>query len=352
MIRYLTVHAKYCCGVDLHKEKMYACIMDKTGKVHLHCNMKTNFETFLLHIEPFLPDLIVGVESMFCYYWLFDKCTEAGIPFYLGHAYYMKAVHGGKTKNDRLDSQQIANLMRTNYFPLAYAYPKQMRGTRDLLRRRSRYVYQRGEGYRHIKNVFAQQGIADITLTQLKNQGNRRKLIYRFKEPDLQHIIEADFDFIEFSTEIILKLERQIRRQAKIHDRKAFNLLMTIPGVGEILALTILYEMHNLNRFKSVQQFSSYCRLVRCERESAGKRSKGGNPKIGNPYLKYAFTQIIIVAQRSSPVIDKYYQRLVSKFGKFRARTIIAHKFAVAVYFMLKNGKGFDENQFVQTTMK
>lgn len=351
-MRYLTVNSKYYCGIDLHKEKMYACIMDKTGNIYLHRNMKTTFETFLVHIEPFLPDLIVGVESMFCYYWLFDQCTEADIPFYLGHAYYMKAVHGGKTKNDRLDSKQIANLMRTHYFPLAYPYPKAMRGTRDLLRRRCRYVYQRGEAYRHIKNVFAQQGITDITLTQLKNQENRRKLVSRFNEPDLQHLIEADFDFIQFSTEIILKLERQIRSQAKIHDRKAFNLLMTIPGVGEVLALIILYEMHNLARFKSVQQFSSYCRLVRCERQSAGKRSKGGNPKIGNPYLKYAFTQIIVVAQRVSPVINKYYQRLVSKFGKSRARTIIAHKFAIAVYFMLKNSQTFDEKRFVQTTMK
>jgi len=265
-MRYLTVNSKYYCGIDLHKEKMYACIMDRAGKVYLHRNMKTSFETFLLHVEPFLPDLIVGVESMFCYYWLFDKCTEARIPFYLGHAYYMKAVHGGKTKNDRLDSKQIANLMRTNYFPLAYPYPKEMRGTRDLLRRRCRYVYQRGEAYRHIENVFAQQGITDIKLSQLKNQKNRRTLVSRFKEPDLQHLVEADFDFIEFSTEIILKLERQIRKQAKIHDRKAFNVS------GHSKAAT---DGHfKTGHFQGIIAYLSSCTIRR--RKNNGKRTENG----------------------------------------------------------------------------
>jgi transposase len=289
-MKLLNVDSQYYCGIDLHKEKMYACIMDQSGQIHLHQNMSTDFDTFLDHVQPYLPDMIVGVESLFCYYWLFDQCREHNIPFYLGHAYYMKSVHGGKTKNDKLDSQAIADLLRSNHFPLAYPYPKEMRGTRDLLRRRHRFVAQRAECYRHIQNVFAQQGIHGITLSHIKNTENARELIYKFKEPALQYMIKADLDFIEATTAIIRPLEIQIKTQARHHDRKAYNLLMSVNGIGELLGLIILYEIHNIKRFNSVQRFSSYCRLVRCERTSAGKRSKGGNPKIGNPYLKYAFT--------------------------------------------------------------
>lgn len=349
---YLKVLAQYYCGIDLHKERMYVCIMDQLGNILLHENMKTDFDYFLSRVKDFLPNMIVGVESLFCYYWLFDRCQEHHIPFYLGHAYYMKSVHGGKTKNDKLDSKEIAHLLRTNHFPLAYAYSKEMRGTRDLLRRRHRFVTQRAEAYRHIQNVFTQQGIHGISLTDIKDKATRRNLIDRFEERDLQLMIKSDLDLIDATSEIITELEIQITRQAKHHDHKAYNLLMSVNGIGELTALIILYEIHHITRFESVQQFSSYCRLVRCQRESDGKRAKGGNPKIGNAYLKYAFTQIIGHAQKTSPVINKFYQRLCSKFGKQRARTIIAHKFAVAVYFMLRSGKAFDEFQFVQTSMK
>jgi transposase len=351
-MNFLKVESKYYCGIDLHKERMYVCVMDQSRNILLHQNMRTKFDDFHSAVNDFLPDLIVGVESLFCYYWLFDKCREHNIPFYLGHAYYMKSVHGGKTKNDKLDSQEIANLLRSDHFPLAYAYPKEMRGTRDLLRRRQRLVNQRAEAYRHIQMVFTQQGIDGIVLKDVKDKENRRELVYRFKERDLQLMIKADLDLIDATSEIIGELEIQIKRQAKLHDHKAYNLLMSVDGIGELTALTILYEIHHIGRFESVQQFSSYCRLVRCQRESDTKRSKGGNPKIGNAYLKCAFTQIISHAQRTSPAIDKLYQRLCSKFDKKRARTIIAHKFAIAVYFMLKSGKVFDEHRFAQTSMK
>ncbi len=136
-MRLLRVVSKYYCGIDLHKERMYICVIDQMGNILLHRNMRTDFQTFLRFVQPFLPNMIVGVESLFCYYWLF---------------------HGGKTKNDKIDSKAIADLLRSSHFPLAYPYPKEMRGARDLLRRRRRLVAQRAECYRHIQNVFTQQG--------------------------------------------------------------------------------------------------------------------------------------------------------------------------------------------------
>ncbi len=113
-----------------------------------------------------------------------------------------------------------------------------------------------------------------------------------------------------------------------------------------MLAMTILYEIHTVDRFKSASHLSSYARLVKVERTSVGKKTGGGNNKIGNPHLKWAFTEIIMVAQQYSEPIHKYYEKLKSKHGLGKAKTLIAHKFAVAVYHMLKNGQAFDEKRF------
>ncbi|MBZ0181716.1 MAG: IS110 family transposase [Melioribacteraceae bacterium] len=118
------------------------------------------------------------------------------------------------------------------------------------------------------------------------------------------------------------------------------------------MSLVILYEIGKISRIESAQKFSSYCRLVKCERESGGKKYHGRNQKIGNPYLKWAIGEIIIHARRTSPTIDKYYERLINKASKKRAKSIMNHKFGVAIYYILKNKQGFDEKRFIQTEME
>ncbi|MDW7681921.1 MAG: transposase, partial [bacterium] len=162
----------------------------------------------------------------------------------------------------------------------------------------------------------------------------------------------CDLDLMEALDPIINTLEKKIRAQAKNHNAKAFSILQTTPGIGDILALTVLYEMHTVYRFPSVQNFSSYCRVLRCERTSNGKATGAGNSKIGNPYLKWAFDQIIIKAQSQSPLIKKYYDKLIRKYGFRKARGIMGHKFAVAIYYMLKNGQAFDEQKFLSAMYK
>lgn len=351
-MKFIRIKSKYYCGIDLHLEKMYITVMDSAGKILLHSNIRCCYETFLRLIQPFLPDLAVGAESVYFYYWLYDRCQEAEIPFYLGHAYYLRCIHGGKHKNDRLDSKKLTGLMRTDFFPIGYPCPKEKRSTRDLLRRRHKNVRLRSGLYAHIRTVFAQHEIRDIDLKQLKNKKKRRELITRLSDPALQMMIESDLNHIDFLDLLIRKQEKQVLKQAKHHDQAAYDLLLTVPGIGPILALTILYEIDDPGRFKTVQKFSSYCRLVRCDRSSAGKNFGGGNARIGNAYLKWVFTSIIKTARKKSEPIGKHYQRLQSRAGAPRAKTIIAHKFAVAVYFMLKNMQAFDEERFLETTMK
>jgi transposase len=344
---YATIDSTYYCGIDLHARTMYICLMDKMGQVHIHRNLKNDFALLQHVLAPYQESVSIGVESTFNWYWLADGCHQAGIPFYLGHALYMKSIHGGKKKNDRIDSRTLADLMRTNFFPLAYAYPQRMRATRDLLRRRHRFVALRAEGYTHIQNTFAQHARLDPLQATVKSKTTRRELPGHFDDPDLSLSMHSDLDMIEALDAIIYTLEKQLATQAKHHNRKAFALLKTIPGVGKMIALTILYEIHTIERFRSAAAFSSYSRLVKVQHESAGKKTKGGNNRIGNPYLKWAFTEIILRAQVDSSAIKKYYGKLKNKHGVAKAKSVIAHKFAISAYHMLKNGCVFDERQFI-----
>ncbi len=348
-MNFLRISSRYYCGIDLHGRRLYVCVMDQAGDVLLHRPMTNDFSSLLNHLKPYLGELIIGVESTYNWYWLSDCCQEAGIPFYLGHALYMRAVHGGKKKNDKIDSKTIADLLRSGMFPGAYVYPEEMRSTRDLLRRRQHYVSIRSGCYNHIQCAANQQGIFDITSRDTRRKSERRQLIERFDDVDVALSIESDLDMIDNCDVIIARIEQQALEQANHHDPRALELLQSISGVGNILGLTMLYEIHEIKRFPSVQCFSSYSRTVKAEHTSDGKpvKAANGQHKIGNPYLKWAFDQIIIHAQQTSDNIRQYYDRLKSKFGKSKGRQRMSHKYAITAYYMLKNGEKFDETTFL-----
>jgi transposase len=153
LIQYRKIHTEFYCGVDVHPKKSYLFVLDKSGEKRLGLNLKNNFANFKESVKPFLSNLAVGCESTYAYYWLADGCRQSSIPFYLGHAMYMKAISGNKQKHDPLDARTIADLLRTSYFPEAYPYHREMRPTRSLLRRRHRLVRLRAEAFSHMQMV-------------------------------------------------------------------------------------------------------------------------------------------------------------------------------------------------------
>ena len=152
-MRFYDQQHEFYCGVDLHVKRMYLCILDREGNKRLHRNVRAKPDDFLRAIEDFREDLVVGAECMFTWYWLADLCLDEDIKFVLGHALYMKAVHGGKKKDDKIDSEKIARLMRGGTFPLSYVYPREMRATRDLVRRRMFFVRRRSDLLQHVQLV-------------------------------------------------------------------------------------------------------------------------------------------------------------------------------------------------------
>jgi transposase len=346
-MRFYTGQHQYYCGIDLHARTMYVCVLEhESGKVVVHRNLRCNPDTFLRTIEPFRDDLVVGIECIFCWYWLADLCTREDIPFVLGHALYMKAIHGGKAKNDKIDSHKIAVLLRAGAIPIAYVYPRGMRATRDLMRRRLFFVRKRSELFTHIRITFHQLNLPAPT-GQLLYPGNRTGLLEAIREPMVRASVEADLILATQLDEVIASLKRAVLRQARIEDPGTLELLQTIPGVGPILALTLLYELHDIERFARVQDFLSYARLVKSQKASAGKVLGTSGNKIGNAHLKWAFSEAAVCFLQKNPRGQRLLKRIRSKHGKGKALGILAARLGRASYYMLKRSAAFDMDRFM-----
>jgi transposase len=325
---------------------MYMCILNPEGAILLHRNMKADPVSFRAAVAPFRQDLVVAIECIFTWYWLADLCAKEDIRFVLGHALYMKAIHGGKAKNDKIDALKIATLLRGGMMPQAYAYPAEMRSTRDLLRRRMHLMRQRAELLGHVQLTNQQYNMPEIG-RKIAYRSNRDGVAERFADPVVASNVEFDLKRITFYDDLLNQIELEIVRHAKQHDANTFHLLDTIPGVGKILALVMLYEIHDIGRFATVQDFASYCRLVKPKKESAGKVYGSSGSKIGNAHLKWAFSEAAVGFLRNNPQGQAYLARLESKHGKAKALTALAHKLARAVYHMLQRQEAFDMKRFV-----
>jgi len=345
-MRFYTKTHNHYCGIDLHAKTMYLCILDKNGQILLHQNMKSCPEDFLAATQPYRDDLVVAAECMFTWYWLADLCQQEGIEFVLGHALYMKAIHGGKAKNDKVDAFKIATLLRGGNLPKAYVYPPAMRATRDLLRRRLHLVRRRGNLLAHIQNTHHQYNLASPK-AKIAYKANREGVAEAFPDPDARKSMEVDFLLIEHYDTLIRDLEGHLERRAKQHDPQAYHRLRTVPGIGKILALTILYEIHDIGRFDRVQDFLSYTRLVKCDHSSAGKKLGTGGAKIGNVHLKWAFSEAAALFLRNNHRGQKHLRRVAGRHGKAKALSILAAKLGRAVYFMLRQERAFDMGRFL-----
>jgi len=346
MRTYKTQHLHYC-GVDLHARSLFVNVLDDKGVTRLEQDIPASPAAFLDAVKPYREGLVVGCECMFAWYWLADLCERESIPFVLGHALAMKSIHGGKAKNDKLDAQKIAGLLKGGFFPMAYVYPKAKRETRDLLRRRSFFVRQRAQLIAHIQNTNSQYNLPPFS-KKLTYKGNRSaEIADRFEHPSTQLSIASDLNLIESYDEQIAALELHLVKTAKVDDPATFQFLRTIPGIGPILGLVMLYEIDTIKRFAEVGDFLSYSRLVTCTHESAGKVKGVGGRKIGNAHLKWAFSEAASLMLRSFPAAKSWMQRASKKRGAKKAHAILEAKIGRTVYHLWRKQVAFDGKKFL-----
>ncbi len=351
-MKYYTSTTEFNCGIDLHGRQMYACVMDRAGNKLVHRNIKGNdFTYFLQLVAPYRDDLTVVSECTFNWYWLADACFEEDIEFVLAHALYLKHIHGGKNKNDRIDSEKLAHLLRANLIPPAYVYPSEQRPVRALLRQRMSYVWERATLKTHLSMNQTAEGLVPAKKSGCNWDIWEERILEQYSNPLHKLAASCDLDMIRAYDSQIEKLEREILRQAKMGHSCNLQVLLSTPGIGKILAMTMLYEIDTITRFPTVKDFTSYCRLVKGSVASAGKVKGLTGGKMGNAYLRWAFGQAAVLGKGSHALLAPYAEKLIAKRGKFKGNAILANKMARAVYFMLQNGTAFDAERVIATSM-
>ena len=267
-------HAFYC-GVDLHARSMFTHILDHAGTTVFERDLPASPEAFLDAIAPFREGLVVGVECMFAWYWLADLCEDEAIAFMLGHALYMKAIHGGKAKNDRIDAGKIAGLLRGGMFPMAYVYPRAKRETRAICC---------GGAASSSANAPSSSLTSSTPTASTTSAADGQALLRRQSHattsprvspiPATQHSIQADLTLIDAFDDQIDEIERIVLKTAKIDDPVTLQFLRTIPGIGKILSLVMLYEIDQIEPFPRGRQLP-LLRSLGALRARIGRQEEG-----------------------------------------------------------------------------
>jgi transposase len=239
--------------------------------------------TILSALDPFKKDIQgVVVESTYNWYWLVDGLMDAGYRVHLANVSAIKQYEGLKQIDDKRSSLWLANLLRLNILPTGYIYPKEERPTRDLLRKRLHLVRHRTSHVLSVKNILARNLGVRMKSEEVKKL-NPSEIKTLFPDPEMRVAVAASVGLIAHLQNEIKGIEAMITRKLKI--RKEFTKLLTMPGIGQILGLTIMLEVGHIDRFPTVGDYSSYCRCVRSIRTSNGKITGYGNSKSGNKYL-------------------------------------------------------------------
>jgi len=331
-------------GLDLHSTNTYVAMIDGENKVLYKQRHRNEVPAILSALDPFKKDIQgVVVESTYNWYWLVDGLMDAGYRVHLANVSAIKQYEGLKQVDDKRSSLWLANLLRLNILPTGYIYPKEERPTRDLLRKRLQFVRQRTSQVLSVKNILARNlGIRMKTYDIKKLKVSEVKALFPDKE--MQVAVTSSVGLIQHFQEEIDRIEVIITKKFKI--RKEFARLLTVPGIGQILGLTIMLEVGHIDRFPTVGDYSSYCRCIRSIRTSNGKVTGYGNSRNGNKYLSWAYIEAAHFARRYHETIRSFYERKMARTNRIVAIKAVSHKLARASYYVMRDGVEYHQTHF------
>lgn len=330
-------------GLDLHSGNTYVGIIEKgTSRRIFEKRVRNNLEELVWTLNPYHEEIKgIAVESTFNWYWLVDGLNEAGYDcVHLANPAAIQQYKGLKYADDRHDAFWLAQMLSLGILPEGYVYPRQERPVRDLLRKRTFLVRQRTAHIISLQSMIERNTGVHMSANALR----------KVKAEDIKRILKEDhlvlmgttsLEAIAFLGKNIRNIEKTVKKEVKT--RGAFEKLHMVPGIGDILAMTIMLEVGDISRFARVGDFTSYCRCVPTGRLSNGKSKGKGNVKNGNRYLAWAFVEAAVLSLRQSPRIAGYYKRKASKTHRMVAIKTIASKLARACYYMLRDDVEFKE---------
>lgn len=330
-------------GMDLHSTNVVTQLIDEGDKVLYRKKQSCDLDQILKGLEPFKDNIEgIAVESTYNWYWLVDGLMAAGYRVHLVNTTAVKQYEGLKYTDDDSDAFWLAHLLRLGILPTGHIYPKESRGVRDLLRKRGQLVRQRTAHILSIENLYARNSGDRLSCNAIKCL-TEEQIQQHFADPNVALAIDSNRILMNALDQQIKVLEQALLKQTKLNPR--YRKLLTIDGVGEVLALTITLETGDIGRFAQVGNFTSYCRCVGSEKLSNGKKKGQGNSKNGNKYLAWAFVEAANFAIRFNEQAKRFYQRKAAKRNRVVALKAVAHKLARASYYVMRDQVPFDSTK-------
>jgi transposase len=327
-------------GIDLHSSNNYLGIIDENDKRIFGKRLDNHLPTVLSALAPFKKGLeSIVVESTYNWYWLVDGLQDQGYRLHLANPSAIRQYEGLKYTDDKWDSYWLAHMKRLGILPEGYIYPKETRPIRDLLRRRMLFVQQRTSHILSLQSMITRNLGCRMSVNKI-NKLETEDIDLMF-DSNLAFMAKNHLETVRFLQKTIKDIEYQVLSQVKL--RKQFHLLQTIPGVGKILALTIMLEVGDINRFNKVGQYSSYCRCVKSEKISNGKKKGKNNKKNGNKYLSWAYVEAANFANRYSKGARRFYQSKKAKRNVIVATKALSNKICRASYYIMRDQIPYEE---------
>jgi len=327
-------------GIDLHSTNSVIVVSDETDRILCKRRVPNELGVVLTTLEPYRKELAgVVVESTYNWYWLVDGLQAAGYRVHLANPAAMKRYEGLKHSDDDTDAAYLAQLLRLGILPTGYICPVEERALRDLARKRLQLTRSRTLHILSVESNLARQTGARINSRAVKQLTEETLESFGLLE-NVSAAMAANVAVIQTLNVQIEKLEARLR--AQVRPQEPFGLLTTAPGIGEVLATTIMLETGTIERFAAVGNFASYARCVDSKRVSNGKKKGEGNVKNGNRYLAWAFIEAANFARRYCPEAKRFYERKKAQTNNIVATKALAHKLARACYHMLKERKPFE----------
>ena len=327
-------------GFDLHSTNNYLAIIDKNGKRVFKKKMPNDSEQILAVLKPYKHDIVgIAVESTYNWYWLVDMLMAEGYKMHLANPAEIQKYSGLKYADDQHDAFWLSEMLRLGILPEGYIYPKEDRPIRDLLRKRSHLVRLRTSLIISLQNIISRNNGFKIRVNDVKAIKVDKVAPYLNGNDDLSLAGKVSKDSIDFLTHQIRAIESVVEKKMEL--RNKYSYLLTIPGVGKILGLTIMLETGPISRFAKVGNYVSYCRKVSSKWISNDKVKGKGNKKSGNKYLAWAFSEAAELARRFYPEPRAYYNRKMQRTNKMAAYNALSHKLARAAYYIMRDGVPF-----------
>ena len=327
-------------AIDLHSNNNVTVVIDEQDQIVYQKRLANDLPLVAQQLAGY-RDCLQGivVESTYNWYWLVDGLMDQGHRIHLANTAAIQQYEGLKYTDDKSDARWLAHLLRLGVLPVGYIYPKQDRAVRDLLRKRGQMVRQRTANLLSIQNLFSRNTAGSMSANRIKALDSK-EVDELVPDSDLALAIKANLAMLQCADEQIDILEPTVIERVKL--KPEFRFLKTVPGIGQILGLTIMLETGDITRFPAVGDFASYCRCVGSKKISNGKKKGSGNTKNGNKYLAWAFVEAANFAIRFNAKIKGFYQRKKSKTNGIVAIKAVAHKLCRACYYIIKDQVAFD----------